>query len=246
MPNDDTAKFLRCLTAIVRRVVYIAAVMICAAPAPAEGSPSQTKSAGPVPATDRATEFTITDGAKCDTVHAGMLTLSGTLKIQFAGRILPHENTTAVLYGKGISSLSGKFDRVEVPKGWLYDLTYDYKKPEVVIKNFRPDRPPAFPGAEGFGKYAIGGRGGRVIAVTNLNDRGPGSFRDACTADGPRIVVFRVSGTIPLESKIKIKNPFVTIAGQTAPGDGICVRNHQVNFDTHDVVIRYMRFRPGA
>jgi pectate lyase len=57
--------------------------------------------------------------------------------------------------------------------------------------------------------------------------------------------VFRVSGTIPLESKIKITNPFITIAGQTAPGDGICVRNHQVNFNTHDVVIRYMRFRPG-
>ena len=72
-------------------------------------------------------------------------TLSGTLKIQFAGRILPHENTKVVLYGKGVSSLSGKFDRVDVPKGWLYDLTYDYKKPEVVIKNFRPDRPPAFP-----------------------------------------------------------------------------------------------------
>ena len=78
-----------------------------------------------------------------------MRSLSGTLKVEFAGRILPHENTKVVLYGKGVSSLSGKFDRVEVPKGWLYDLEYDYEKPEVVIKNFRPDRPPAFPGAEG-------------------------------------------------------------------------------------------------
>jgi hypothetical protein len=213
--------------------------------AKADGSQRAPKAASYVPATEHATEFTLTDGANCDTVHAGKPALSGTLKIQFAGRILPHENTKVVLYGNGVSSISGKFDRVEVPKGWLYDLTYDYQKPEVVIKNFRPDHPPAFPGAEGFGKYAIGGRGGKVIAVTNLDDRGPGSFRDACMSKGPRIVVFRVSGTIPLDSQIKIKNPFITIAGQTAPGDGICVRNHQVNFNTHDVIIRYMRFRPG-
>ena len=189
MPNDDTAKFFRRLTALICNVVCVAATLTCAEL---------------VRASEHATEFTITDGDKCDTVRTGKPTLSGTLKIQFAGRILPHENTKAVLYGKGVSSLTGKFDRVEVPKGWLYDLTYDYEKPEVVIKNFRPDRPPAFPGAEGFGKYAIGGRGGRVIAVTNLNDRGPGSFRDACTAKEPRIVVFRVSGTIPIESQIKI------------------------------------------
>src|SRR6185312_13099251 len=114
---------------------------------------------------------------------------------------------------------------------------------EVMIKNFRSDRPPAFPGAEGFGKYTIGGRGGKVIAVTNLNDAGPGSFRAACEAQGPRIVVFRVSGTIPLKSQVKIKNPNITIAGQTAPGDGVCIANHEVKFDTNDVVIRYMRFR---
>src|SRR3954469_18340379 len=192
------------------------------------------------------TEFTITDGDHCATVQSGNHKLTGTLKINFEGRILPHENTTAVLYGPSVSSVTGKFDRVEAPKGWLYDLTYDYKKPEVAIKNFRPARPPAFPGAEGFGKYAIGGRGGRVIAVTNLNDSGPGSFREACTATGPRVVVFRVSGTIPLKSRLKIANPYITIAGQTAPGDGICIRDHQVIPQTHDVVIRYMRFRPGA
>jgi hypothetical protein len=84
-----------------------------------------------------------------------------------------------------------------------------------------------------------------VIEVTNLNDRGPGSFRAACLAEGPRIVVFRVSGTIALESELKIRNPYLTIAGQTAPGDGICVKNYQVNFDTQHLIIRYLRFRPG-
>ena len=191
------------------------------------------------------TEFTITDGAACDTVHSGDVKLAGKLKINFAGSILPHENTKCVLYGNGVSSLRGKFDQVEVPPGWSYDLTYDEKKPDVVIKNFRPNRPPAFPGAEGFGKYAIGGRGGRVIAVTNLNDDGPGSFRAACDAEGPRTVVFRVSGTIPLKRYLKIYNPYITIAGQTAPGDGICIRNYAVEFRTDHVIIRYIRFRPG-
>jgi len=196
-------------------------------------------------ASSRVTEFTITDGSECDTVRAGHCNLSGVLKIQFAGRIAPHENTEAVLYGDGVSSITGKFDRVEIPAGWRYELAYDYEKPRVSLKNLRPDRAPAFPGAEGFGKYARGGRGGRIIAVTNLEDSGPGSFRAACGAEGPRIVVFRVSGTIPLKSQVEINNPYITIAGQTAPGDGICIRNHEVKFDTHDVVIRYLRFRPG-
>src|SRR6185312_7176562 len=81
---------------------------------------------------------------------------------------------------------------------------------------------PAFPGAEGFGATTPGGRGGKVIVVTNLDDSGPGSFREACEADGPRIVVFGVSGTIGLKSPITVRNPNLTIAGQTAPGDGIC------------------------
>jgi hypothetical protein len=196
-------------------------------------------------ATPSTTAFTIVDGSTCDTVHDGEWNLSGTLKLSFSGRILPHENTDVVLYGKGTSAITGKFEHVELPAGWKCDVSYDYENREVRAKNFHPDRAPAFPGAEGFGKYALGGRGGKVIAVTNLNDRGSGSFRAACSAEGPRIVVFCVSGTIPLESQIKIENPYITIAGQTAPGDGICVRNHQVNLKTHDVIIRYMRFRPG-
>ena len=104
---------------------------------------------------------------------------------------------------------------------------------------------PAFPGAEGFGATTPGGRGGRVIFVTNLEDGGPGSFRAACDAEGPRIVVFRVSGLITLATPIVIKNPYLTIAGQTAPGDGVCLRNYTFIVATHDVVVRYLRSRLG-
>ena len=104
---------------------------------------------------------------------------------------------------------------------------------------------PAFQGAEGFGATTPGGRGGKVIAVTNLSDEGPGSFRAACEAEGPRIVVFRVSGLITLTRKLIIKNPYITIAGQTAPGDGICLRNYTFVIATHDVVVRYLRSRLG-
>src|SRR4051812_38747143 len=104
---------------------------------------------------------------------------------------------------------------------------------------------PAFPGAEGAGARTPGGRGGEVRLVTNLGDHGPGSLRDAVAAEGPRIVVFRVAGTITLETPLDIVRPFLTIAGQTAPGDGVCVRGQSVHINTHDVVIRYMRFRRG-
>src|ERR1043165_7465766 len=94
---------------------------------------------------------------------------------------------------------------------------------------------PAFPGAEGFGATTPGGRGGKVYFVTTLEDSGPGSFREACEAEGPRIVIFRVSGTISLQKKITITHPFLTIAGQTAPGDGICLRGYTFGIQTHDV-----------
>jgi pectate lyase len=104
---------------------------------------------------------------------------------------------------------------------------------------------PAFPGAEGFGSTTPGGRSGRVIFVTNVDDDGPGSFRAACDAEGPRIVIFRVSGLITLAKPIVIKNPYITIAGQTAPGDGICLRNYTFVIATHDVIVRYLRSRLG-
>jgi hypothetical protein len=104
---------------------------------------------------------------------------------------------------------------------------------------------PAFPGAEGGGMWTPGGRGGKVYIVKNLNDKGKGSFREACEAEGPRMVLFAVAGVIKLESPVKIEHPFVTIAGQSAPGDGVCVAGHTTEINTHDVIIRYMRFRRG-
>jgi pectate lyase len=108
-----------------------------------------------------------------------------------------------------------------------------------------PEGIPAFPGAWGGGMFTTGGRGGRVLAVTNLNDRGPGSLRAALEAEGPRIVVFRVAGTIQLESNLNINQPHVTVAGQSAPGDGICIAHHSLNINTHNVVIRHLRARRG-
>lgn len=105
---------------------------------------------------------------------------------------------------------------------------------------------PAFPGAEGGGAHSFGGRGGKVYVVTSLADRGPGTLREACEQGGARIVVFNVAGIIQLKSPINIRAPYITIAGQTAPGDGVCVAGESFLIDTHDVVIRYMRFRRGA
>jgi hypothetical protein len=121
------------------------------------------------------------------------------------------------------------------------------------VWRFRP-RQLAFPTAEGYGRFARGGRGGRVIEVTTLEDydpaRGeaviPGSFRAAVEAEGPRTVVFRVSGLIRLKRPCAVNKPYCTVAGQTAPGDGICLANYSSGaYGTHDVIIRFLRFRIG-
>lgn len=137
----------------------------------------------------------------------------------------------------------------------LLDRVRDLE-PDEVVNHSRQDvaAVPAFPGAAGYGAAATGGRGGRVIEVTNRHDSGPGSLRAAVEADGPRIVVFKVGGTITLDSALEIRNPNITIAGQTAPGAGITLRYSGLSGEknqpllgirTSNVIIRYLRIRRG-
>lgn len=113
-----------------------------------------------------------------------------------------------------------------------------------IISDTELDYPIAFPGAEGFGKFTTGGRGGKIYIVSNVNDRGAGSFREAAEAKGKRVIVFSVSGTIHLETKLSIRSD-VTIAGQTAPGDGICLADNSVSLGGDNIIVRYLRFRMG-
>lgn len=104
---------------------------------------------------------------------------------------------------------------------------------------------PAFPGAEGYGKYTWGGRGGKVYVVTNLHDSGPGSLREAVEAEGTRTVLFAVDGTIELQSPLRINHDSITIAGQSAPGEGICLKDCPLTINASEVIVRYLRVRVG-
>jgi pectate lyase len=130
---------------------------------------------------------------------------------------------------------------------WMFLLAFVY-----AACNAAASEPlPAFPGAEGFGRFAKGGRGGAVLYVENLDDSGPGSLRAALEAEGPRTVLFRTGGTIELRSAIEITQPYLTIAGQSAPGGGIAIKIDgqsdigAIRIQTHDVIIRHLRVRPG-
>src|SRR5215475_8655209 len=148
MPHDDIAQFVRSRAVLIGGIVLASMSMFGAVAARCDGALSRTKPEHAVSTDEHVTEFTITDGDKCDSVRAGRLKLSGTLKINFAGQILPHENTEAVLYGKGVTSLSGKFDRVEAAKVCLYDREHYYLQAERESKNVRSDHEPAPPDAE--------------------------------------------------------------------------------------------------
>lgn len=127
----------------------------------------------------------------------------------------------------------------------LKDITYyvpeSFKEGNEMLTS---EKPLAFYGADGYGKYTTGGRGGRVIYVTNLNDSGEGSFRAAAEASGKRIIVFRVSGVIYLNSTLRVQGD-CTIAGETAPGDGITVANAGIQLRGDNIIMRYISSRPG-
>lgn len=138
--------------------------------------------------------------------------------------------------------------------GLYTGATYYWRIDEVLANGvekgntwrFRPAQL-AFPQAEGYGRFARGGRGGKVVAVTNLNDSGPGSFREAVTNDiGPRTIIFNTSGIIQLQSRLVLSQPYVTVAGQTAPGKGICIRTAPFGVTGNDAIVQNLRVRIGA
>ncbi|HEY3855457.1 MAG TPA: hypothetical protein VGO67_13785 [Verrucomicrobiae bacterium] len=158
---------------------------------------------------------------------------------------------TADAEGKMIPYASGK-----PAKAFRFDPAIVQSSYRDFYRQWDAQSPPlgngalAFPGAEGYGAFTKGGRGGKIFIVTNLNDSGPGSLREAVEAKGPRTVVFGVGGIIETTG-LDVREPYLTIAGQTAPGDGICIKKGAGNanaFDvsqTHDVILRYLRFRSG-
>jgi pectate lyase len=119
------------------------------------------------------------------------------------------------------------------------------RPPDPTPKPPEPEQPPVSSAVVGYGAGTKGGAGGRQIAVTNLSDSGGGSLRAALEASGPRVVVFRVAGTITLRDTINVKDPYVTVAGETAPAPGITLRNGSLLVRTSEVILRHLRLRPG-
>lgn len=165
------------------------------------------------------------------------------------------KNAVAIADEKS-SEYKGKLTANQFELGKLYSGTkYYWRVDELDAKgivtlgtvwSFKPAQL-AFPGAEGYGRFAVGGRGGKVVEVTNLNDNGPGSLRDAVDQPiGPRTIVFNVSGNIKLASRLVVNQPYITIAGQTAPGEGITISKAPVGLTGNDGVIRFLKVRIGG
>ncbi|MBF4517807.1 T9SS C-terminal target domain-containing protein [Flavobacterium sp. ANB] len=154
------------------------------------------------------------------------------------------------------AEFKGKQTKTKFTVADLYSMTTYYWRVDEIdnkgnitlgeVWSFKPAQL-AFPGAEGYGRFAVGGRGGRIVEVDNLNDSGPGSFRAAVNdGSGPKTIVFNVSGNIKLEDRLVVNNPYITIAGQTAPGEGITISKAPVGLTGNDGVIRFLKVRIGS
>ncbi|MFC4400148.1 polysaccharide lyase family 1 protein [Mariniflexile soesokkakense] len=190
--------------------------------------------------------------------------VNGELNLQWkspSGTLAHHlyfgEDEKAILEANENSKeYKGKLTKNEFSVTGLYSMTtYYWRVDEVDAEgnvtqgnawSFKPAQL-AFPGAEGYGRFAIGGRGGKVVEVTNLNDDGPGSLRDAVNQEiGPRTIVFNVSGNIQLKSRLVVNQPYITIAGQTAPGEGITITRAPIGITGNDCIARFLKVRIGS
>lgn len=153
---------------------------------------------------------------------------------EFKGKLAERTFSVADLYSG--STYYWRVDEVDAKGNVTLGNVWSFKPAQL-----------AFPGAEGYGRFAVGGRGGKVIEVTNLNDDGPGSLRDAINQQiGPRTIVFNVSGNIQLKSRLVVNQPYITIAGQTAPGEGITISRAPIGLTGNDGVIRFLKVRIGG
>jgi hypothetical protein len=193
-------------------------------------------------------------------LNSGNTTLSWTPAINAASHNIYFGTDVATMEAATTASPEYKGNQAAInasyPVSGLYSgTTYYWRVDEVLANNeivkgtvwrFRPAQL-AFPDAEGYGRFARGGRGGKVVAVTNLNDSGPGSLREAVTNDiGPRTIVFTTSGIIQLNSRLVLSQPYVTVAGQTAPGKGICIRSAPFGVTGNDDIVQNLRVRIGG